>query len=370
MIPFIDLRHVVDLVRPAAVDAIYDALDRHEFIGAETVQKLEAELCRQLDARYAVACKSGSDALVLALAAYGVSRGDRVAVPDVTFWATYEAPLHLGAEVVLIPIESHNAQMSFSGLLRAHRRRRLRAAVLPHLFGGCTEELWEIRRWCAQEGVTLVEDAAQAFGVQIDQVSVFGATAATLSFHPAKVIGGLGGGGAVLLSDGNAAQRVRRLANHGRSGHYEHDAPGWNSRMSGVEATYLLQMLNYSTEILGQRRLAWQTYEALLAQRGLRLLAPHPTVAGNGYLATMLTRRRGSRAAALLAEKGVGTGRVYPMPLSKQNGLQHGSTAMPDSTEAADDFCMRVVNLPLFYGITREQQEIVVRAVTEVWRDE
>lgn len=376
MIPFTDLRHVVDLVRYQAVDAFRDILNRHEFIGAETVTKLEAELCRQLGAAHAVACGSGTDALVLALAAYGIGQGDRVAVPNLTFWATYEAVIQCGAEAVMVDADPDDLQPSFDGIRKAHSRRRLKAVVTAHLFGWCSAQLGALRRWCVGEGILLVEDAAQAFGVTLEvdgqQRSVFaGAHVATLSFHPAKVIGGVGGGGAVFTRSELAAQRVRELANHGRTGHYAHASVGWNSRMSGIEAAYLLLMLDFSQEIIGWRRLLLQKYAVRLKSLTRRRLIVLPeNVVGNGYTAATIGLDSSGFVKQALLLKGVTCGQIYPQTVMAQKGwIAPATVRMPEKDElchVSRDFCSTVVNLPLYYGMTDAQLDQVVEAL-QAW---
>ena len=145
-----------------------------------------------------------------------------MAIPNLTFWATFEAVVNVGATPVLLDIDPIDLQMDLGEFLRAHHSRRFDAVILAHLFGWCSAKLDEFRGICRDKRITLIEDGAQAFGVKFDGQSVFAdADVATLSFHPAKLIGGIGDGGAVLTRSDRIAQRVSALANHGRTGHYE-----------------------------------------------------------------------------------------------------------------------------------------------------
>jgi len=181
-VPFIDLTR---FTREISADVLADwqrALERCEFVGGAPVRELEAKLSELLGAPHVVACGSGSDALMLALRARGLGPGDRVALPNCTFWATYEAVVQLGAVPVLLDIDPSDFQLSFAALVRAHERFSLRAAILVHAFGWASSRLLEFRAFCREQGIWLLEDAAQAFGVEREGRSLFAdAEMATLS---------------------------------------------------------------------------------------------------------------------------------------------------------------------------------------------
>lgn len=366
-VPFIDLGPVTRLVRgnptveQAFDQAFYDVLDAHEFVGGPTVARLEVALAEKLGAKHAVTCGSGTDALVLALMAAGIHRGHYVAMPNLTFWATYEAVVRVGATPVLLDIDD-SLQLSYDEL--RVQKRRFDAVILVHLYGWCSPHLQEIRDYCHRQRITLIEDAAQAFGVYTaENESVFrGAHISTLSFYPAKVIGGVGDGGAVLTSSERVAKRVRALANHGRTGHYEHAATGLCSRMSGIEAAYLLRAVAVSDGIVRARRDALARYMHMLAEGG-RFKHVGPSIAdGNGYLCTVEVAER-DRVAAVLKERGIGTAITYPKTIADQRGAEEA--IVMGSMVKSRTFCEGVLNLPLFHGITTNQIDEVMATFRE-----
>src|ERR1700759_2603936 len=133
MIPFIDLHPVPRLVADAALPRWANVLGTCEFVGGAGVRQLEDELSRYCATRTVVACANGTDALLLALQAAGVKPGMHVALPNLTFWATYEAVVQLGAIPVLIDISPDDLQLDLAELQRAHARYRFRHAILVHL---------------------------------------------------------------------------------------------------------------------------------------------------------------------------------------------------------------------------------------------
>lgn len=352
MIPFIDLAPYVRAVRGGAkafdheIDRLLDDL---EFIGGgPTTQKFESALADKLGAAHAIAVANGTDALQLALRACGVERGHRVAIPNLTFWATCEAVANVGATPVVLDVDD-DYQMSFAEFARAQRTYKFSAAVMVHLYGWCSSQLDEFRAFCRDRRITLIEDAAQAFGVKFRGQSVFtDADVATLSFHPAKVIGAIGDAGAVLTKSVRIANRVRALAGHGRSAHYEHAAVGWNSRMDAIQAAWLIRAVSKSAEIIEERRRLVRAYSEHLP--GGPYVVPPMAADDNGYLQLNMVDGDPHAIQKRLHDLGVEARRIYPLTIADQPGAR-GATiavgALPVSRRAA----AHALCLPLYYGM-------------------
>lgn len=372
-VPFIDLRPVTQLVRDATLERWRAALDACEFVGGAPVKQLEGALAAKLGAGHVVSCASGTSALVLALQAAGVKAGDHVALPNLTFWATFEAVTTLGAVPVLVDLDPDDLQLSVDELAAAAARFPLAAVLTVHLFGWASARLPELRAFCRDRQLPLVEDGAQCFGVEHGGAPLLaGAELATLSFYPAKVLGGSGDGGAVVLGGGEAAARaalVRSLANHGRAAHYSFAHLGWSSRLSAPNAHYLLEMLGHIDGIIAARRaLAGRLHAAAASWRRARSHAPPAALRGNGYLNVL--ELPGDDAAepavAALAARGIATARTYPSTMDEQPPAA-GRFVTASSLRHSRAFVRRVVNLPLFYGMTAEQEARVLAAAEEVF---
>lgn len=348
---FIDLTKAVSLVEEQSAQAWHEVLASKGFIHGRFTKRVEDKLAARLGVRHAICCANGTDALVLGLLAVGVGRGDAVAVPNMTFWASAEAPAILGCEMVLLDVGA-DLHVSLDTVKAAARAHRLKALMLPNLFGWSATDLQAIRAFCRDEGIAVVEDDAQAFGVQADGKSVFSGTqVATLSFYPAKVIGGCMDGGAVLTEDDDLAARMRSIANHGRAEHYSYAHVGMNSRMAELNAAFLDLMLDHADTILDGRREAFAAYEARLSNvEGLTFHRPPAGQVGNGYL-TMLTYRDvdGDTMVARLKERGIFCGRVYPETMDVQPPAADWTRF--GSLETSRALCRGVFSLPLYYGI-------------------
>ena len=170
-----------------------------QFIGGTEVTTLEARLADKVEVSHAVTCANGTDALQLALRAVGVGEGDLVLVPEMTFWATFEAVINVGAMPVTVDSCMGDGGVDFAAFDEAVRTVKPKAALIAHLYGWGSAHLSDIRDLCKQHGVVLVEDGAQAFGVQFDGSSIYKhAEISTTSFYPAKVLGAAGDGVATV----------------------------------------------------------------------------------------------------------------------------------------------------------------------------
>ena len=369
-VPFIELRRVAALVGNSMTQRWERVISDAEFVGGASVAALEKRLAESLGTRHAIACSNGSDALVIALQALGVGSGHKVALPNLTFWATYEAIAQRGAIPVLVDIDPADLQMDLDELRRAHDRFGLDAVVLVHLMGWASARLAEFREFCQAEGLPLLEDGAQAWGAETRGESVFaGARVGTLSFYPAKVLGGCMDGGAILTNDGELARLLRKLCNHGRTTHYSYSHVGWNSRLGGLQAAWLLAALDHAGAIVRQRRTLEASYRALFAELS-DVVTGHGApegVRGNGYLSVCTLKQHDPADVGVrLSKAGIGTGRVYPETLDMQPpaaaALRMGALVRSRA------FSARVLNLPLFYGMTEEEMANVQAAVRRVFR--
>lgn len=365
-VPFIDLSRLTREISALVLEDWAAALKRTEFVGGPAVKALEARLAARLGVAHVVSCASGTDALLIALRARGIGPGDRVALPNATFWATYEVIEQLGAVPVLLDIDRDDLQLSFEELAKAHERFTLKGVILVHAFGWASARLPEIRDFCREHGIVLVEDAAQAFGVEQGGRSLFsGADVATLSFFPAKVIGGSQDGGAILTDDEGLAALMRSLANHGRRDHFSYERVGYNSRLGAPNAYFLLRVLERADEILSARRDTAAYYRRELSAVGpLKVLAPPSAVRENGYLSVARFDGDAAALAEELRTRGVHCGRVWPETMDAQPPAAAALRLEP--LEHSREHTRRVINLPLFYGMTDEERRFVVETVKDV----
>lgn len=363
-VPFIDLQRFEDGFLDRWAERCREISENTRFVGGPDVARLEERLARRWQVPGVVACANGTDALQLALRALGVGEGDVVLIPDATFWATFEAVVNVGARPVTVDVDPEDLQLDFHLFRRAVEEFSPKAAIVVHLYGWGSAKLGELRSFCRERDLPLVEDGAQAFGVRWGGESLYqGALVSTISFYPAKVLGACGDAGAVACSSEELTATIRCLGNHGRTGHYDHGLVGWNSRMGGFDGAFLDLSLDYVDARLASRRAAAALYHRRLPELGVRTCGPPEGYQENGYLNVCLVDpERRPAVEAVLKEKGIGFGNVYPGSMSRQSGAAPFLAGRAGGEEA-DRLARSVLNLPLFAYVTEEEQEEVLSAM-------
>lgn len=374
-VPFIDLGRLVARIRGDVIADWTACLDKCEFVGGPRVAAVEKKLAGVLGVPHVVSCANGTDALLVALQAQGVKRGMKVALPNLTFWATFEAVAQLGAVPVLVDIDPDDLHVSLDELRSAHDAHRFDALMLVHLFGWTSTRLPEIRAFCKERNVAVVEDGAQCFGVEAFGKPILAdAAVATLSFYPAKVVGGAMDGGAVTVQSKEHEAFLRSICNHGRSDHYSYAHVGWNSRMGGLQAAFLSRVLDEVPAILDSRRATAAFYRERLGsgESGKRIRVYGPpngdtSIVENGYLSVLTVEgKRGQEVVDALKAAGIGAARTYPETMDAQPPAKAAGAIAHGDLRRSRAFCERVVNLPLFYGMTNDEREAAVRALTTI----
>jgi dTDP-4-amino-4,6-dideoxygalactose transaminase len=369
MIPFIDLKRFEDDFLEKWIDKVSGMTARAEFIGGNEVNALERRLSEYVQVEYAISCANGTDAIQLALRSIGVGRGDIVLVPNMTFWATFEAVVNVGASPVTVDIDIADAGIDLIALTKAISEHKPKAAVIAHLYGWGSANINLIRKCCRDNKVLLVEDGAQCFGVEVDGDPIYkNALISTTSFYPAKVLGAAGDGGAVFTNDPDLAEIVRILGNHGRTTHYEYGAVGWNSRLDSFQAAFLNISLDYLPRRLASRRETVNIYKNELAAIGVSQMQAPSGYLENGYCNVCLVEnlKKKSKLESALKSAGIGFGNIYPGVLSEQPGAHDYLHAHVGGNQA-EKLCQSVLNLPLFPYMTSAEIAKIINIVDQAF---
>lgn len=363
-VPFIDLKRYEPGFLTRWQERVSAMSRRSEFVGGAEVSKLEETLTQRLGVGHAVTCANGTDALQLALRALGVGRGDRVLVPEMTFWATFEAVVNVGADPITFDIDPEDGGVDLEAFQQAIDQYQPKAAIIAHLYGWGTRDLAVVRALCEERGVFLLEDGAQCFGVEFNGASVYrDALVSTSSFYPAKVLGAAGDGGAVFTNDATIAEKVRQLGNHGRNQHYGHGRVGWNSRMDALQAGFLNLSLEFIDQRLVSRRQSASHYREYLKCLPMRIMAVPQGYVENGYCnVCLLEPSLRLTLQAALKKADIGFGNIYPGAMSAQPGAKEYLLGSVIKGQAAK-YCESILNLPLFPYMTAEELAEVVAVV-------
>lgn len=371
-VPFIDLKRFEPGFIDTFTEKVRNLTSNTSFVGGGEVQQLEETLCKENGVKHAIACANGTDALQLALRAAGVGAGDTVLLPDLTFWATFEAVVNVGANPVTVDVSEIDLQMDFDLLTKAVDQYKPKAVLLVHLYGWASSRLVDFRSFCKSKGISLIEDGAQCYGVELVEngkatSSIYkDALLSTISFYPAKTLGAAGDGGAVLTNDDELAQKIRSLGNHGRSEHYAHGLVGWNSRMDSFQAAFLNLAHTHFDQRLKSRRETAKRYQQELPKLGWNCMKAPANVIENGYLnVTLHQSEKRPKIEATLKEKSIGFGIVYPGAVSDQHGAKPFIKGQIGG-EIARKISASVLNLPLFPYMTDQEFDEVIQVCKQL----
>jgi dTDP-4-amino-4,6-dideoxygalactose transaminase len=364
-VPLLDLVAQYRAIQDKVLPALQAVIDRQGFIMGAEVGQLEAEVARLSHARHAVACASGTDALLIPLRTLGLKPGDEVIAPAFTFFATAGAIHNAGGRPVFVDIEPGTFNVDPKAI-EAAVTPRTRAIVLVHLYGqmAAMERILPIAK---KHGLVVIEDGAQSVGARrkVDgtwRMSGELGTVGTLSFFPTKNLGGWGDGGMMVTQDDAVAAHLRSQRLHGGTREYYHDEVGLNSRLDTMQAAVLLAKLPF---LAGwneaRRRLAARYNERLAGVKGVTTPVTDPANEHIFHQYTIRADRRDQLAEHLKAQ-GIGHKIYYPLALHLQPCFAPlGYT--PGSLPVTERATAEVISLPIYPELTEAQQDQVVAAI-------
>ncbi|MGB7847133.1 MAG: DegT/DnrJ/EryC1/StrS family aminotransferase, partial [Candidatus Acidiferrum sp.] len=338
---------------------------QHFILGPE-VEALEKELSIVTECKYCIGCASGTDALILALLALEIGRADEVITVPFTFVATAGSIARVGAKPVFVDIDPQTFNIDPRAIRKAITPRT--KAIMPvHLFG-LAADMSEIDAIASDQGIPVIEDAAQAIGARHDGRAVGSlGLIGCFSFFPSKNLGGAGDGGMITTNDARLADRLRLLRAHGARKKYEYEILGMNSRLDALQAAILRVKLRHLDQWIAARRRNADRYRELLHEFRLESVItspiPSPTYA---HVYNQFTIRVKDRDALRehLQGRGIPTEIYYPKPLHLQKAFEYLGYK-PSELPASEAASAEVISLPIYPELTEEQQRAVVAAIAD-----
>lgn len=379
-VPQLDLNLQHEPIQTELKAAMEDVLKTGRFIGGPHVEGLEREVAAIAGVPFAAAVSNGTDALTAALQALGVGPGDEVVTSPFTFFASVSSILRLGAKPVFADIDPINFGLKAErvydyvddGVINGRKvtehtseHTKVRALMPVHLYGQCVE-MKPLLELADQFSLMIVEDACQALNSRYHDEPAGGiGDAGALSFYPSKNLGALGEGGMVLSKDEGVIEAVKQIRNQGMVEPYLHQFVSGNYRMNALTAATLRVKLRYLLEWNRQRTQAAQTYTAMFQDAQLLDDVILPKVekgrVHNWHQYTIRVDKR-DELQAHLAQNEISTQVYYPRPCHLQPALKFLGYKAGDFP-VAEQAAREALSLPLFPGITSEQQEFVVQTI-------
>lgn len=384
-VPLLDLKPQYHFLKKEIDETLIRISESQYFILGPEVEKMEKLLNDYLGSKYSFGVSSGTDALLLALMAIDIKPGDEVIVPTFSFFATAGVVARLNAVPVLVDSDPVTFNIDPKEIEKKITSKT--KAIIPvHLFGQSCE-MDEIMAVAQKYNLKVIEDAAQAIGVQYKDGRCVGTIGdiGCFSFFPSKNLGCFGDGGLVTTNDPNLAERLRIMRVHGGEPKYYHKVIGGNFRLDALQAAVISVKLPHLDSWSAKRRINAETYTKLFVKHGLaesegkinfdnknKVLLPKPIYIDRAkqvknyhiYNQYIIRVEKRDELRKYLTEHEIGTEIYYPIPFHLQECfayLKHKRGDFPLAEQAADTS----IALPIYPELTAEQLAFVVETIKE-----
>jgi dTDP-4-amino-4,6-dideoxygalactose transaminase len=385
-VPLLDLKLQYKSLKTELDAAVQSVVESQYFILGPEVEKMEQAMNAYIGCSYSYGVSSGTDALLLALMALEIKPGDEVIVPDYTFFATAGIVSRLNAVPVFADVDPVTFNINPESIVKKITPKT--KAIIPvHLYGQ-SADMEPIMAIAKKHGLFVIEDGAQAIGVQYKDGRKVGTIGdiGCFSFFPSKNLGCFGDGGLVTTNDPVLAQKMKDLRVHGMNPKYYHKYIGGNFRIDALQAAVVSVKLPHLDSWSAKRRENAAIYTHLFQQHGLtenpgkiafdkknRILLPasvhQESSIQNYHIFNQYIIRVEKRNALrkFITEKGIGNDIYYPVPFHAQECFQYlkQGTDFPVSTCAANDS----LALPIFPELTKEQITYVVETIADFMKN-
>jgi dTDP-4-amino-4,6-dideoxygalactose transaminase len=380
-VPLLDLTAQYKSLKQELDSALIRVAESQHFILGPEVESMEKDFSEYLNVKYAYGVSSGTDALLLALMALGVKPGDEVISPTYSFFATAGTVSRINATPVFVESDPLTFNIDPEDL-RRKITNKTKVIIPVHLFGQ-SADMDAVMEIAKEHGIKVVEDGAQAIGVQYKDGRFLGSIGdiGCFSFFPSKNLGCFGDGGLVTTNDDKLAENLQIMRVHGGKPKYYHKVIGGNFRLDALQAAVLKVKLPHLDSWSEGRRKNAKLYNRLFKEAGLaeepgkikydeknKVLLPKAVYEDSGvknfhiYNQYCIRIEKRDELRDFLAKNGVITEIYYPVPFHKQEcftDLGHKEGDFPIAEELADTS----LALPIYPELKEEQIKYVVDTI-------
>lgn len=369
-IPLMDIQAQYFSVKSEIDDVVGKVLNSANFVGGPEKDLFEKEYSELFKVKHTIGVGNGTDAIFLVFKALGLGPGDEIITNANSFIASSEAVTAVGARVVFCDVDEKTFLLDLNHLESLLKKSSVKSggkikAILPvHLYGRI-HDMTAIMRLAEKYGVYVIEDTAQAHLAewQGKMAGTFGA-AGTFSFYPGKNLGAFGDAGAVVCNDDRIAEKVRKLANHGRVQKYDHDMEGYNSRLDALQAAVLRVKLKHLKKWTLARQEKALTYDKLLADVPGVIRPEIPGMGQHVFHLYVIRVQNRDTVAKKLQSKDIYASIHYPIALPYLKAYEYLGHK-PSDFPVAHKLQSEILSLPLYPEMSAEAQAYVVKNLKE-----
>jgi dTDP-4-amino-4,6-dideoxygalactose transaminase len=355
-VPFVDLYAQYISIKEEIDLAISQTIRDSSYIGGRAIVDFENAFANYLGNEFVIACGNGTDSLEIIMKAWGIGEGDEVIVPAHSWISTSESVGNVGATPVFVDIEPDYYTLN-PALLEDAITPKTKAIIPVHLFGH-PADMPAIMKIAEKYNLKVLEDCAQSHGASINgkKTGTFG-HASSFSFYPGKNLGAYGDAGCMSTSDGDLAEKLRMIANHGQKGKHNHLIEGRNSRLDGLQAAVLLAKLPHLEKWTALRRTNASIYSSILNGK---VSAIPKEKQGFSHVYHLYVVRLNNREEIMtkLKDNSIETAIHYPTPLPLLKCYESHKYSF-NNIPVASSSSKSILSLPLYPELTDEQIKFV-----------
>ena len=370
---FRDLKTQYAVLKDEMDKAILDVVASSAYVMGPKIKEMEQAFAEYVGVKHCMACNSGTDALLLALMAWGVKPGDAVFVPSFTFFASAEVIANVGATPVFVDVDENTFNIDVADLERKIEQTVKAGKLTPKVIiavdlFGLPADFKAVRKIADKYQLFVLEDGAQGFGGRIgDQVACTFGDIATTSFFPAKPVGCYGDGGAVFTNNTEWAQLIDSYHVHGKGNdRYDNVRIGINSRLDSIQAAILLVKLKAfkEYELADVNKVAARYTEKLKGVVKTPIVPEGYYSSWAQYTLQLENEEQRTSLQAALKAKDVPTAIYYPIPMHQQTAFKYLN---PDDNRCpvSERIAKTVLSLPIHPYLSENDQDMICEAVCD-----
>lgn len=342
----------------AVMKRFEEIISKNAFIEGEYNSKFETEFAKMQKAKHCELVANGTDAIEISLQAYGIKSGDKVAIAAISFFATAEAVINMGATPVFVDVEPDTGLIDIGSLERVLNGHDIKAVICVHIYG-LPANIQAIEKICTPKGIKIIEDGAQAAGGFYENGMPIGSSnnLVTYSFYPTKNLGAFGDAGAILCNDSKLSEEIKSIRNHGRSSD-GHKLIGRNSRCDHLQAAVLhLKLTELEENNKDRKKIAAWYFEELKNIKGIELVPAKYIDISSWHLfpIRLETKEKKYALKEFLGTKNIGSALFYEKAMPEEKPLLH----LEGEKETSISVAHKTICLPMHPYLSREDVKFV-----------
>lgn len=347
-------------------DKILKCIDDKQFINSEYILEFENNLSKFIGCKHVLTTNSGTSALQLCLMSLELSKESIVVVPNITFWATYEAVKLTGFRVLVIDVDD-DFQLDLNLLKIANEIYDIKVVLMVHLYGYISKNYNNIRTFCENENIYLLEDGSHSLGSKYKNNYVLkNSYLSGVSLYPTKILGSSGNAGFVTTNDDDLAKKIKMYRDNGRDSNnsrYEHFKIGGNFSINSIQAIYSNESLKYFNEKLNKLNFISKNYELAFKKLKFMKYLSIDNCTSNGYMSIIISQNFNYVYNELI-RRGIDVKNIYPKTITEQPGFD--SKDFKYLNNKGNKLCKSVINLPIYYDLDPNEQKYIIDQIINI----